>query len=175
MAYGVAREDGKGGQVIEVTVEHGYRPQSIRARAHVPLRVVFRRRDDEECLERIVFSSPNWERRLAPLAETAVVLPPQPPGVVRFTCAMGRYRGQIEFVSEPSRSALGRLRGAASWPEDGLVLAGLVALCALPLVAILSVLVLDGSAVVPAALLALVVLAVACFWAIRQARRIQGS
>src|SRR3989304_8102434 len=86
-----ARVDATGDQVIEVVGDHGYRPQSIVARAGVQLRVVFRRRDTDECTDRVVFSSPHVERRLARGAETTVVLPPQPPGEIRFTCGMGRY------------------------------------------------------------------------------------
>jgi len=108
-----ARVDATGDQVIEVVVDHGYRPQSIVARAGVQLRVVFRRRDTDECTDRVVFSSPHVERRLARGAETTVVLPPQPPGEIRFTCGMGRYHGQIELKADrPSRWAELRARFA---------------------------------------------------------------
>jgi plastocyanin domain-containing protein len=95
-----ARVAPTGDQVVEVVVDHGYRPQSIVARAGVPLRVVFRRRDADECTDRVVFSSPHLERRLARGAATTIVLPPQPPGEIRFTCGMGRYHGQIELKAD---------------------------------------------------------------------------
>jgi hypothetical protein len=84
-------------QTVEVIVDHGYRPQSIVARAGVPLRLVFRRRDADECTDRVVFSSPHIDRRLARGAATTVILPAQPPGEIRFTCGMGRYHGQIQL------------------------------------------------------------------------------
>jgi plastocyanin domain-containing protein len=95
-----ARGDPAGDQVIDVIVDHGYRPQSIVARAGVQLRVVFRRRDSDECTDRVVFSSPHLVRRLARGADTTVVLPPQPPGEIRFTCGMGRYHGQIALKAD---------------------------------------------------------------------------
>jgi plastocyanin domain-containing protein len=92
-----ARMDPTGEQVVEIVVDHGYRPRLIVARSGVPLRLVFHRRDAETCSERVVFSSPHVDRRLAPHGETTIVLPPQLPGEVRFTCAMGRYHGRIEL------------------------------------------------------------------------------
>ena len=97
-----ARLGPRGDQVVEVVVDHGYRPHSIVARAGLPLRLVFRRRDDDTCTDRIVFSSPHLDRRLARGVETTIVLPPQPPGEIRFTCGMGRYHGEIELQPEPS-------------------------------------------------------------------------
>jgi hypothetical protein len=87
-------------QVVEIVADRGYRPQAIIARAGVPVRLVFHRRDDDDCMDRIVFSSPHLDRRLVRGKATTIVLPPQPPGLIRFTCGMGRYHGQIELRSE---------------------------------------------------------------------------
>lgn len=90
-------------QRIEFEVNDGYRPTRRTAPAGSPLRIAFHRLDADRCTERVVFSSPRVERRLAPRSTTVVDLPAQPPGVVRFTCGMGRYRGEIELVEvEPS-------------------------------------------------------------------------
>lgn len=111
-----ARPSPRGEQVVEVVADHGYRPQSIVARAGVPLRLVFRRRDDDACMDRIVFSSPHLDRRLARGSATTIVLPAQPAGEIRFTCGMGRYHGEIELRAETS-SSIAAVRGALS---DGL-------------------------------------------------------
>lgn len=95
-----ARLAPRGDQSVEVVVDHGYRPQSIIARAGVPLRVIFRRRDADDCTDRVVFSSPHIDRRLARGTTTTIVLPAQPPGEVRFTCGMGRYHGQIQLRAD---------------------------------------------------------------------------
>jgi plastocyanin domain-containing protein len=103
-----------GDQVIEVIVDGGFRPCSIVARAWRPLRLVFRREDADECLDRVIFSGSRLERRLPRWGTIAVELPVQPPGEVRFTCAMGRYRGRISFVGEsPSLAQWLRLRRRA--------------------------------------------------------------
>lgn len=92
-----ARPGPTGEQTVEIIVDRGYRPDSIVARAGMPLHVVFRRRDPDECLDRVVFSSPRIERRLAMGATTTVDLPGQPSGEIRFACGMGRYHGQISI------------------------------------------------------------------------------
>lgn len=108
-----ARLAGRGDQIIEVVVDHGYRPQSIVARAGVPLRLVFHRRDDDPCMDRIVFSSPHLDRRLARGAATTIALPAQPAGEIRFACGMGRYHGQIELRPE-TRSSFDGVREVAA-------------------------------------------------------------
>jgi hypothetical protein len=104
-------------QVVEILVDRGYRPAQSVAFADAPVRIVFRRRDAHHCTERVVFSSPHMERRLEPHATTLVDLPAQPSGTVRFTCGMGRYRGEIELVDRGrvsfARSGSVRLAAAA--------------------------------------------------------------
>lgn len=112
-----ARLDGGGHQVVEIVVDRGYHPATILARAGIPLRLVFRRVDDDPCTERVVFSTPRLDRRLAAAGLTTVELPAQSPGDVRFTCGMGRYRGRIAF-GEPRGLALVRVfrdRARAIW------------------------------------------------------------
>jgi len=99
----VGREFG-GPQMVDIWVDRGYQPAQSVASADEPLRLVFHRRDADHCTERVVFSSPHIERRLAANGTTIVDLPAQPPGLVRFTCGMGRYRGEIALV--PRRAAL---------------------------------------------------------------------
>ncbi|MDA8238569.1 MAG: cupredoxin domain-containing protein [Chloroflexi bacterium] len=91
---------GPGLQIVHITVRDGYRPRTIVARAGLPLRLVFHRDEDTPCSERVVFSSPHLDRHLAPHGATVIELPAQAPGEVRFTCAMGRYRGLIRLREE---------------------------------------------------------------------------
>jgi hypothetical protein len=106
-----ARIDGSGRQTVVVTIHAGYRPESIIARAGLPIRVVFRREDGDICSERVVFSGPRVVHQLAPTGTTAIDLPAQPPGDIRFTCAMGRYRGRIAVVAEEGANAVSPLLG----------------------------------------------------------------
>ena len=97
-----ARLDALGNQQIDVSVANGYWPGSIIARADRPLKLTFHRSDDDPCTERVIFSSPHLDRYLRPEAATTIVLPAQAPGEVRFTCAMGRYRGLIQLTGDKS-------------------------------------------------------------------------
>ena len=160
-----ARIDADGHQVVEVVVDRGYHPDSIVARAGLPLSVVFLREDQAECSERVVFSSPHIDRRLALTAATTVVLPAQPPGEVRFTCGMGRYRGRIELVQERPPSILSRLRDRAAHLETPVGTALVLWICSLPLVALLAVLALDATAAIAAAGTALIAWVAGCLWA----------
>lgn len=108
-----ARVAAPGDQIVDVLVDHGYRPQSIVARAGLPLRLVFHRRDDDPCMDRIVFSTPHLDRRLARDTHTTITLPAQPPGEIRFACGMGRYHGQIVLRAE-TPSSLDGVRAAAA-------------------------------------------------------------
>jgi plastocyanin domain-containing protein len=109
-----ARLEAGGWQVADVLVAGGFHPATIIARADRPLRLLFLRDDDDECSARVVFSAARLDRRLVANGTTLIELPPQPRGEVRFTCAMGRYRGRIEFVRDRGPSLLDRLRERGS-------------------------------------------------------------
>lgn len=166
----VARVAADGHQVVEVVVDGGYRPQAIVARTGKPLEIVFDRRDDDPYSERVVFSSPRIDRWLRRSGRTTVVLPAQPPGKVRFTCAMGRYRGLITFqgAAEPR---LARLRAEARRLDGPLGTAAVLWLCSLPLIALVSILALDPTAALFAAAFALLAWVVGCRWAFGDLRR----
>jgi plastocyanin domain-containing protein len=160
-----ARLDPDGHQVVEVVIDRGYHPDAIEARAGVPLRLVFRRQDGDTCTERVVFSSPHIDRRLAATGATTIELPAQPPGEVRFTCGMGRYSGRIELIAERAPSILRRLRSRASRLETPVGTALVLWICTLPLIALLAVLALDATAAIAAAGAALIAWVAGCLWA----------
>lgn len=158
--------DGEGRQVVEVSVHRGYRPDSIRARAGLPLRIVFHREDEDACSERVVFSAPHLDRRLAATGPTTIDLPAQPPGEVRFTCGMGRYRGRIELVDESERSILTRVHSQAGRIEARLGTVLVLWICSLPLIALVAVLASYDTAVLAAAGAVLVAWVAISLWAL---------
>jgi hypothetical protein len=162
-----ARIDPNGRQVIDITVHRGYQPDSIRARAGVPLRVVFRREDDDACSERVVFSSPRLDRRLSATGATTIDLPAHPPGEIRFTCGMGRYRGRIQLIEERRPAILARLRRRTTRLESPLGTALVLWILSLPLIALLAILALDARAALAAAAAGLVAWVVGCLWVVR--------
>jgi hypothetical protein len=110
-------------QVVEVDVDRGYRPATILARSNLPIRLVFRRADDDPCTERVIFSEPRLERRLIPEGVTIVDLPAHGTGEVRFTCGMGRYRGVIRLEPEPASGRARFLRRARQAVREPRVIA----------------------------------------------------
>lgn len=166
------RLEGSGYQVVDIDVDGGYRPGVIEARAGVALKLVFHRRDVDPCTERVMFSEPRIERQLAPNGTTEVILPPQPPGRIRFTCGMGRYHGSIT-VRPGARERLtgGPLRPAWDSPLDTLGLAAALWLCSLPAVALLALLVTGVEALLPLAGAALLAWVIGCLVLARSARR----
>lgn len=152
-------------QVADITVRGGYRPAAIRAQAGVPLRIVFHRDDDDHCTERVVFSEPRLDRRLTAAGSTTVDLPARPPGEIRFTCGMGRYRGRIEVVALERMSLAARLRDRFDRLDTALRTAIVLWICTLPLIAVAAVLLLDlGSALLIAGV-ALAAWLAGCAWA----------
>lgn len=162
------RTDPTGPQVIDVTVDRGYQPAVIHALAGLPLRLVFRRVDDDECTERVVFSSPRLERRLAPATTTIVDLPAQPPGQVRFTCGMGRYVGRIELLGKP-RPGWDWVRSQVRHLQPPLGLALVLWIGSLPVIAVVAALALDAGTTLAVAAAALGVWIVAGSWALGRA------
>lgn len=166
-----AQLDPTGRQVVEITVRAGYRPGEIIARAGLPLRIVFRREDADVCTERVVFSAPRLERHLAPMGTTTIDLPAQPPGDIRFTCGMGRYRGHIELVDGRTPPALAWFHARAPRVEGPLGTALLLWICSLPFIALLTVLGMDATAALVAAGGALVAWVAGCAWLFRNSSR----
>ena len=80
-------------------VDGGYHPPRVLAAAGVPLRIVFDRREDNACSERVVFPGTGVEASLAAHASTAVDLPPLAPGAHEFTCGMGMLHGTVEVTA----------------------------------------------------------------------------
>ncbi len=90
-----ARSTAGGAQEIEVTVRGGYQPSAIVARAGLPLRLNFTRRESTLCGEEVVL--PEFGKR-AHLPENKTVsldIVPQKPGEYEFTCGMNMYRGKL--------------------------------------------------------------------------------
>lgn len=164
-SQGRARRDPSGCQIVDVLVGRGYQPNVIEATAGIPIRLVFHREDDDPCSERVVFSSPRIDRRLAAAGTTTIELPGQVPGQVRFTCGMGLYRGRIEVLDSRRPSAQESLR---RWLTSGRGRGGaafVLAILLLPAVALLSLVDFSGPWGLTAAAAALAGWIAACRWA----------
>ncbi|MEK6720085.1 MAG: cupredoxin domain-containing protein [Chloroflexota bacterium] len=161
-----ARIDPDGRQVIDIVIDGGYHPGAIVARAGLSLRLVFTRDDDDDCSERVVFSDPRLDRRIAPTGRTSIDLPARPPGEVRFTCGMGRYRGRIELVDEGTRSRATRLRDRLGRLATPLGTALLLWISTLPLVVLVGLIASDVTITIVAAVSVLVAWVAGCLCAV---------
>ena len=85
-------------QTVHVTVHGGYSPNRIRARAGVPLRLVFDRQESGDCTSRVIFPDFGVSAELPAFAETTVELPPEPPGEYGFACGMNMIHGVLSLA-----------------------------------------------------------------------------
>lgn len=147
---------------VHVVVASGYRPAIATVRAGVPIRVVFHRQDDDPCTDRVIFSSPRIERRLAADGSTAVDLPARAAGEIRYTCGMGRYSGTIR-VAATEDARFRSLRHARRTMTNAATVAFIVLVVGLPVVAAVALLVLDATATV-IAVMAVIAAAAGLMW-----------
>ncbi len=91
----VTAERRGGVQEVEVTVKGGYAPSVIRARAGVPLRVIFDRQESGECTSEVVFPDFRMRRPLPAFSRTTVELMPDRAGEFGFACGMNMVHGTL--------------------------------------------------------------------------------
>lgn len=78
-----------------VRVRGGYNPDVVYAQAGEPIRIAFLREETAFCSEQVVFPTFGKSTMLPRGKETVVELPPSPPGIYEFTCAMNMLRGRL--------------------------------------------------------------------------------
>jgi plastocyanin domain-containing protein len=83
---------------VRVRVCGGYVPDTIRAEAGVPLRIVICREESAPCSEQVVFPAFGKSAMLPPGERVAVNVLPEEAGEYEFTCAMGMLRGKLVVV-----------------------------------------------------------------------------
>ena len=94
-----------GGQEATVIVDGGYQPTTVQARAGVPLRLIFDRRDSGACSERVLFPDAGIDALLPTGERTVVDLPELSPGRHEYTCGMGMLHGAVEITEAGSAAA----------------------------------------------------------------------
>jgi Cu+-exporting ATPase len=113
----VRAEQRAGVQEVEVTVRGGYAPSVIRARAGVPLRVIFDRQESGECTSEVVFADFRTRRSLPAFSRTTVELMPERSGEFGFACGMNMVHGTLIVEGDGDRDApAARQRAAIAAP-----------------------------------------------------------
>ena len=74
----------------------GYAPGSVRIRSGEPARIVFTGDGSGGCSLSLVFQGQQYY--ISATGSTPIELPPQKPGTIAYTCAMGMYGGRIEIT-----------------------------------------------------------------------------
>lgn len=87
------------GREILITVDGGYSPNTIRARAGMPLKLVFDRKDNSSCSEEVVFPDLGIKRFLPTGEKTTIDIEALEPGSYEFMCGMSMLRGTL--IAEP--------------------------------------------------------------------------
>jgi plastocyanin domain-containing protein len=80
---------------VVIVVDGGYAPNTIRAKAGQPLRLVFDRQDDSSCSEEVVIPALGIKKYLPTGERTAIDITPTTAGRIPFTCGMGMLKGTI--------------------------------------------------------------------------------
>ena len=84
-----------GEQVVEVTVDGGYKPETVKLKQGVPAKLVFKRVSDKGCLEQVHSNDLDFNEDL-PLNE-AVTVPvnTSKAGEYGFACGMDMFHGKV--------------------------------------------------------------------------------
>ena len=82
-------------QQIDIVVQGGYSPATIRVAAGQPVRLVFDRQETSSCSEEVVFPDFGLRKFLPAHQKTALEVTPPAPGSYDFTCGMGMLHGRL--------------------------------------------------------------------------------
>lgn len=94
-ADNVSIVDGK--QIIEVSVQGGYRPRKSIAKAGVPTTLRFVTNNTYDCSAAVRIPGVGYSAFLPSTGKTDVSLGTPQAGVLRGSCAMGMYTFEIDF------------------------------------------------------------------------------
>jgi len=95
-----ARLTPDGVQEATIIVRDRYLPPTVVARRGVPLRLNFRRDEDNPCSQRVIFPDFGVARSLPAWGTTTIELLPRREGEFLFTCEMGMYQGTLRVLAE---------------------------------------------------------------------------
>ncbi|MDE2312413.1 MAG: cupredoxin domain-containing protein [Patescibacteria group bacterium] len=83
------------GNSVEVKVEGGYSPTTIKIAKHKPTTLVFLRTDKNDCLEEVVIPEFKVRQYLPVNQKVSIAVTPTKAGEFPFSCGMGMYHGKI--------------------------------------------------------------------------------
>ncbi len=84
-----------GVQEARITVKDGYKPDVIRVKQGMPVKLVFWRDEQSRCSEELVIEKLDIRKNLAPFGATVVEFIPNNVGEIPFACGMNMLHGKI--------------------------------------------------------------------------------
>src|SRR5262249_33128274 len=106
-------------QAATITVDGGYHPDRVLARAGAPLRLEFDRREEGACSQHVVFPALGVEADLAAHQRTVVDLPALAGGLYEVACRIGMLRGSIEVIGSGPGAELAWVTAEPAAGEPG--------------------------------------------------------
>lgn len=95
--FGKKEETMNASDTWTITVDGGYKPNVIKIPKDNPATLTFIRKDENTCLEEVVF--PDYKiKKYLPLNEPVIITLPYPHKTSGFHCGMSMFRGRIETV-----------------------------------------------------------------------------
>lgn len=83
---------------ITITVDGGYKPQSIHVALKKKTILVFIRKDPNTCLEELLIPDLRIKRYLPMHTPVTVAISPTKPGIYDFHCGMNMFHGKIQVT-----------------------------------------------------------------------------
>jgi len=86
-------------QKVQIIVEGGYKPETIRLKAGVPAELTFLRKSASSCFDEVLL--PDFGKQAAlPVNEPyTLIIKPDKPGTFTYSCGMHMFFGKIEVIS----------------------------------------------------------------------------
>ena len=82
-------------QDIEIVVDGGYQPDTVKVKKGIPVRLNFLRKDPSSCLEEVVIPDYSIRKKLTLNEITPIEFTPQTEKEIGFECGMGMFHGKI--------------------------------------------------------------------------------
>lgn len=94
--FGKGQEEGRGNK-IKIIVDGGYRPGVVKVVKDKEVKIIFLRKDQNSCLEEVIF--PDYKiKKYLPLNEPVEVVLAAPHKNSQFHCGMNMFFGKIKVI-----------------------------------------------------------------------------
>lgn len=82
-------------QTVQIVVDGGYTPRTVRLRRGVPAKLVFLRQDPSGCLEEVVMPDFGVSEKLPVNSSHEIIIKPDIVGEFKYTCGMQMFSGTV--------------------------------------------------------------------------------